>query len=1090
MRLLHFDALGRLVLTDFRGKLIPPYAILSHRWSDSEILLEDIASGAYKDRQEGYRKLEFCATQVFQDKLQFFWIDTCCIDRWDLRERSKAINSMFQWYKNARRCYVFLSDVSLATTTESFQRSDWEAAFRASAWFTRGWTLQELIAPVSVEFFTYEGQRIGDKVSLNELLHGITSIPLEALRNCPLDHFTISERERWAENRRTTEEEDIVYCLLGVLGISMPTAYGEGKESARSRLQAEVEAAANVPSIIPFSRNPRFVGRESQLAELEAKLFSNEQTTTALAIVGPGGTGKSQLALEVAHRTRQNNKNCSVFWMDASDKDSLYRSYASVAQKLSIPGWDGDQADIKQLAKRCVVEISARHCLLIFDNAEDTILRSGSLPTTEATDLADCLPQSNLCSAIFTTTNYGTAEALASQGVIALQELTLDTALKMLQTRLATPLSNTEQQEAKHLLGELLYLPLAVAQAAACINASGMAVQKYRAQLDEYKEAAIEHSSDSSAEKLRSSRITDPVAATLFLSLDQIVCENALAADHLSLAACVNRKDISLDLLEAASPQAKEDAIKVLDRYALVTRRPAESALDFHRLVHQALRKRLQAQGRFQQWTQRTITQLLQVFPSDDHNNRSKWRRLLPHAQYALSHSLTDDDNEERLELSWKCAMTLSSDGRYEEAEELFVQVTETRTRVLGEEHPSTLTSMANLASTYRNQGRWKEAEELEVQVMETRTRVLGEEHLDTLTSMANLAWTFWNQGRWKEAEELQVQVMETSSRVLGEEHPSTLTSMANLASTYRNQGRWKEAEELEVQVMETSSRVLGEEHPDTLTSMANLASTYSNQGRWKEAEELEVQVMETSARVLGEEHPDTLGSMNNLAHTYTNQGKWKDAEELQRAVMKTAIRLLGVDHPSTLTSMANLASTYRNQGRWKEAEELEVQVMETRKRVLGEEHPDTLTSMANLASTYRNQGQWKEAEELFVQVMETSSRVLGEKHPSTLTSMANLASTYSNQGRWKEAKELFVQVMETSSRVLGEEHPSTLTSMVNLAFTLKGQGLANKAISLMENCCRLRTEVLGPQHPFTISSREALATWQLETIEISKQNA
>ncbi|KAF1965815.1 HET-domain-containing protein [Bimuria novae-zelandiae CBS 107.79] len=765
MRLLHFDALGRLVLTDFRGKAIPPYAILSHRWSDSEILLEDIASGAYKDRQEGYRKLKFCAKQAFQDKLQFFWIDTCCIDRWDLRERSKAINSMFQWYKNATRCYVFLSDVSLSTATESTatessQRSDWEAAFRASAWFTRGWTLQELIAPVSVEFFTYEGQRIGDKASLDELLHAITSIPLKALRNCPLEHFTISERERWAENRRTTEEEDIIYCLLGVLGISVPTVYGEGKESARSRLQAEVEAANNVPSIIPFSRNPRFVGRELQLAELEAKLFSNEQTTTTLAIVGPGGTGKSQLALEVAHRTRQNNKNCSVFWMDASDKDSLYQSYASVAQKLSIPGWDDDQADIKQLAKRCVVEISARQCLLIFDNAEDTILRSGSLPTTEAADLADCLPQSNLCSAIFTTINYGTAEALAPHGVIALQELALDTALKMLQTRLAAPLSNTEQQEAKHLLGELSYLPLAVAQAAACMNASGMTVQNYQAQLDEHKEAAIEHRSDSCAKKPRSAGITDPVAATLFLSIHQIVRENALAADHLFLASCVNRKDISIDLLEAASPQAREDAIKVLDR--------------------------------------------------------SKWRRLLPHTQYALSHRPTDDDDKDRLDLSWKCAMALYRDGRYEEAEELFVQVMETRKRVLGEEHPDTLTSMANLASTYRNQGRWKEAEGLFVQVMETRKRVLGEEHPDTLTSMANLASTYRNQGRWKEAEGLFVQVMETSSRVLGEEHPDTLTSINNLAFTLQCQARHQEALALMERCFRLSQQVLGEQHPET----------------------------------------------------------------------------------------------------------------------------------------------------------------------------------------------------------------------------------------------------------------------------------
>ena len=137
----------------------------------------------------------------------------------------------------------------------------------------------------------------------------------------------------------------------------------------------------------------------------------------------------------------------------------------------------------------------------------------------------------------------------------------------------------------------------------------------------------------------------------------------------------------------------------------------------------------------------------------------------------------------------------LSSQGKYDEAEAMHRRELEGSKKVFGPEHPDTLTSMANLASTYSNQGRWKEAEELGVQVIETRKRVLRAEHLDTLTSMNNLALIYSSQGRWKEAEELEVQVMETRKRVLGEEHPSTLSSMANLASTYSNQGRWKEAE-------------------------------------------------------------------------------------------------------------------------------------------------------------------------------------------------------------------------------------------------------------------------------------------------------
>jgi hypothetical protein len=158
--------------------------------------------------------------------------------------------------------------------------------------------------------------------------------------------------------------------------------------------------------------------------------------------------------------------------------------------------------------------------LLIFDNTEDTILQIGGSSTAEAVHLADCLPQSKLCSVIFTTTDSDTAQELASQNVIALHKLTPDTALRMLQNRLARPLSNTEEQEAEYLLRELLYLPLAVTQAAACMDASGMTLQEYRSQLKKHTKLALEYSSNLSKDKLQGSSEEDPVATTLFLSID------------------------------------------------------------------------------------------------------------------------------------------------------------------------------------------------------------------------------------------------------------------------------------------------------------------------------------------------------------------------------------------------------------------------------------------------------------------------------------------------------------------------------------------------------------------------------------------
>jgi tetratricopeptide (TPR) repeat protein len=235
------------------------------------------------------------------------------------------------------------------------------------------------------------------------------------------------------------------------------------------------------------------------------------------------------------------------------------------------------------------------------------------------------------------------------------------------------------------------------------------------------------------------------------ISFERIQQLDPLAAEYLSFMCCIDPRDIPQSLLPAAQSRKKEtDAIGTLSAYSFV-KRSADNSLDLHRLVHLATRNWLRREESLAQWTLKAVTRVDEVFPDDDHKNRSVWRAYLPHARYVLDSTLIEDGVKEKQELLWKFGMCLYREGRYNEAEKSSFQVMETRKRVLGVEHPDTLTSMANLASTYGNQGRWKEAEELFIQVMETRKRVLGLE--------------------WKEALELEAQMMETSKRVLGEEH-------------------------------------------------------------------------------------------------------------------------------------------------------------------------------------------------------------------------------------------------------------------------------------------------------------------------------
>jgi hypothetical protein len=249
MRLLELNSYGNFSLIDFVEDDMPRYAILSHTWGPDgdEVTFKDFMESTGSSKA-GYDKLRFCGEQAKKDDLRYFWVDTCCIDKSNNTELSEAINSMFRWYRDAAKCYVYLSDVSMPGLDGKDQLS-WELAFQKSRWFTRGWTLQELLAPVSVEFFSIEGKRLGDKKSLEQQVHKITGIPSKAFQESPLSHFTVSDRMSWAENRETKRKEDKAYSLMGIFGIYMPLLYGEGRENAFIRLREEIDKRSKGKSL-------------------------------------------------------------------------------------------------------------------------------------------------------------------------------------------------------------------------------------------------------------------------------------------------------------------------------------------------------------------------------------------------------------------------------------------------------------------------------------------------------------------------------------------------------------------------------------------------------------------------------------------------------------------------------------------------------------------------------------------------------------------------------------------------------------------------------------------------------------------------
>jgi hypothetical protein len=240
-------------LTEHGEQTLPKYSILSHRWlpdSSQEVSFEDLTVDGLKyTKKLGFAKLQYCQQQSILDRSPYFWVDTCCIFKSSSAELSEAINSMYRWYQNAEICYVYIWDVSVDDppsnsypTVSTFEKSDW---------FLRGWTLQELIAPKRVVFYSKEWKRIGTRSELSAQISKITGINRSALERNDINLYSIADRMSWASSRTTSRIEDIAYSLLGIFNVNMPLLYGEG-EKAFIRLQEEILKTSDDQSIFSW----------------------------------------------------------------------------------------------------------------------------------------------------------------------------------------------------------------------------------------------------------------------------------------------------------------------------------------------------------------------------------------------------------------------------------------------------------------------------------------------------------------------------------------------------------------------------------------------------------------------------------------------------------------------------------------------------------------------------------------------------------------------------------------------------------------------------------------------------------------------
>jgi Tetratricopeptide repeat len=464
------------------------------------------------------------------------------------------------------------------------------------------------------------------------------------------------------------------------------------------------------------------------------------------------------------------------------------------------------------------------------------------------------------------TTRSREYSALGQQ--LDLDVLSPEEAVKLL-TRGRCTEDTAEEAAAQQLTEALGYHPLAVEVAGSYLAKGTQSLQGYLDELTQSQHDALEYGA-----LLKESLPTghDRSITRTFLKSIQALKEEG--KDFLRLASVLAVAPISSGFLhevfEAVNVKKgiRETVLAALDQADSLSlcERAGQDSRGVHSLVSRVVRFTLGEEDRIEQLRKAAVGVLCRrLSVARDASKHSEIANEIAHGRHLTATVLVAE--EDATLASWIARHDFER-GEYAAALKLQEQVLQANARLLGQEHPYTVTAMNNLAQTLKGQGDLAEAHELEEQVLQASVRLLGPEHPSTLTAMLNLAGTLYAQGDLAGARKLEEQVLHVWVRLLGPEHPSTLTAMLNLAGTLRAQGDLAQARKLEEQVLQTSVRLLGQEHPSTLRAMNNLAGTLYAQGDLAGARKLQEQVLQARTRLLGPEHPDTFRAMNNLAQT------------------------------------------------------------------------------------------------------------------------------------------------------------------------------------------------------------------------------
>ena len=802
---------------------------------------------------------------------------------------------------------------------------------------------------------------------------------------------------------------------------------------------------------VPYARNPHFTGRDDLLAHLmqqlappapgQAVAIRRVALTQAQVIKGLGGIGKTQTAVEYAYRAREQGSYTHTLWIAAASEETILTSFVALAEQL--PGF----VSKRETESRKLVAIVIRwleQCpqpwLLIVDNADDLSLAQTYLPL-----------QGN--GSVLLTTRASASGWLApslevdAMGVLEGVELLLRRAQRFAHA------SDEEINEATNLVVALAQFPLALDQAGAYIEETGCSVADYLQLYQTHRHALL------ARRGRQATQYPASVATTWDLSFQHVETTNLGAAELLRLCAFLAPDRIPEELLTGGAsqwPLALQQAVadpftfnqmlETLLAFSLVKRLSENRLLSIHRLVQVAQQDRLAAVEQ-RQWIERLVRAVNAVFPHDpgEVGSWSLCQRFLDQVQ--ACDTLIQEQHlllPEAAAVFNRAGGYLYARGLYALAEPLYQRALSMREQLVGEAHPTSVRTLAHLASLYFRQGEFAAAEALYQRALPLAEQLVGTEPSLLVEVLRGLAGVYVDQGKYAQAEPLYQRALHLWEQLAESEQVRLFTVLTGLAFALAQQGKYTEAERLSRRVLRFLERNLGAEHPLVATALLGLAQITTLKEEKAQVEPLNLRALRIREQYFGPEHPQVASALHALARLYTGQGKYAEAEPLYLRALHMREQQLGPENLDVADSLRGLANLYFKEGKYAEAEPLYLRALHIREQQLGPENLVINDVLLGLANLYREQGKYTEAEPLYLRALR-----ICEQQPERLETAAVLhdfASFQQTLGGPQEAAVLYQRALTIRENVLGADSPVTADTREQLLAVLGALGRTEEA--------------------------------------------